>query len=168
MKSGASKIGGLLLACVALAVVAFALHQALKPRPTVEVLVQSVKRDASYRELERALESDDPKQRLPAVQALLELQTDEAFKLLEKATGDRSTVVRVAIVQGLQTLPEQRALPIILNLLDDREFGITRDAITALQRLTTNNYDFRFEAPPDERLAIITQCKRDIRERLKQ
>jgi hypothetical protein len=168
MKSGASKIGGLLLACVALAVVAFALHQALKPRPTVEVLVQSVKRDASYRELERALESDDPKQRLTAVQALLELQTDEAFRLLEKATGDRSTVVRVAIVQRLQTLPEQRALPIILNLLDDREFGITRDAITALQRLNTNNYDFRFEAPPNERLAVITQCKRDIRERLKQ
>lgn len=168
MKAGASKIGGLLLACVALVVVAFALYQALKPRPTVEVLVQSAKRDTSYRELERALESDDPKQRLTAVQALLELQTDEAFKLLEKATGDRSTVVRVAIVQGLETLPEQRALPIILNLLDDREFGITRDAITALQRITTNNYDFRFEAPPDERLAVITQCKRDIRERLKQ
>jgi hypothetical protein len=168
MKSDASKIGGLLLACVALALVTFAFHQVLKPRPTVEGLVQSVQRDGSYRELERALESEHPKQRLTAVQALLELQTDEAFKLLQKATGDRSTVVRVAIVQRLQALPEQRALPLILRFLDDREFGSTRDAITALQRLTTSNYNFRFEAPPDERLAVITQCKRDILERLDQ
>lgn len=168
MKSGTSNIGALLFVCVALSAVAFALFQLMKPPPTVEVLVQSVKRDASYRGLERALESNDPKRRLTAVNALLKLHTDESFKLLEKATGDRSIVVRVAIVHGLQTLPEKYSLYLILKLLDDREYGVVRDAITALQRINAINYDYRFEAAPDEKLAIIMQCKRDIHERLGQ
>jgi hypothetical protein len=71
-------------------------------------------------------------------------------------------------VQRLQSLPEQKALPLISQLLDDKEFGIVRDAITALEKLTGSKYDFRFEASPQEKAAIIAQCKGEIGKRLKQ
>lgn len=169
MRTGAAhtRVGKLVLATAAVGLVACLLYQVSRPPTTVGSLIQSVKQDASYVKLECAIESDNQKERLAAVQALLYLQTDEAFKLLEKATTDRSTVVRVAIVQRLRNLPQQKALPLIQKLLDDKEFGVVRDAVAALGTHTGNNYIFRFEAPPEEKSAVVERCKRDITERLK-
>jgi len=150
-----------------LVLIAFILYKSLRPLPSVEALIQSVNRDSDYRELRHALESRDSEERLRAVHALLALQTNDAFKLLRTAVSDQSTVIRVTIVGHLQDFPEQKAIPLIMILLDDREFGIQRDAIAVLQKITGKNYNFRFEASPEEKADIIIRCKRDINERLK-
>lgn len=168
MKTTISSTIKLALAAAALVLVAYILYRALQPAVTVDSLIQSVNRDASYQKLERALESNNAKDRLKAVKALLILQTDEACDLLGKAARDTSVVVRVALVQGLQSLPERKALPLILQLLDDKEFVIVRGAINALEKKTGSKYEFRLESSPEEKTAIIAQCKRDIVERLKE
>jgi HEAT repeat protein len=157
----------LLLTAGVVALIAYALYNTLQPASSVEGLVQSAKESGSPKRIVKALASHDQKERLKAVQALFVVQTDEAIKLLEKATEDKSTVVRVAIVLNVSDLPERKALSIILRLLDDREFGIVRDSIAALQKFTGRDYGFRFEASTEEKAAVIAQCKHDINERLK-
>lgn len=168
MKTTVSSTIKLALAAAALVLVAYTLYRALQPPVPPEKLVQSVNRSGSYRKLERALESNDVKYRISAVKALLILQTDEACRILKKAARDKAVVVQVALVQGLQSLPERKALPLILELLDNEQFVIVRGAINALEKITGSKYDFRLESSPEEKAAIIAQCKRDIVERLKQ
>ena len=157
-----------MLALVVTAAVVLVLYKYLQPSLSIESLIDSAKRSGSLNGIEKVLASHDQKERLKAVQALHVLQTDEAIRLLERATEDNTILVRLVIVQGLQDLPEQKALPLISRLLDDREFGIVRDAISALEKHTETKYNFHFEATREEKAAIIAQCKRDISERLKQ
>jgi HEAT repeat protein len=143
-----------------LIIIAYEIHNAFQPATTEELITAASQ--GSFIEVKSALASKDPKARIQAVQALTSLGTDEAFSLLEIATHDKATVVRVALVNRLSSVPEKKALPILKELIDDHEFGVARDAIIIIQKITGKDYHFRFDASPQEKSQIIAECKHDI------
>ena len=151
-----------LLAIIIIAAVSLGIIKCM-PLKTVEGLIKTAEH-GSYSSLEKALNSNEPKNRIHAVQALLYLQTDEALKVLKSATRDQNVIVRSALVQGLNKIPKKKALPLLLILLDDREFSIVREALKTVKSHTGKNYLYTFEATTEQKLKVILECKQDIQE----
>ena len=166
MKKTARAFGG--MAALAVILSGAVVLIVLTPRPrTTEALVHSAREEASYEPIERQLSSRNYRDRLQAVHALLDLQTEAAYQLLEAACKDRTPIVRVVIARRMTNLPERAGLRLARHLLDDPHPAIVRDAVLGIEHLIGERYSFE-EASEREKTRIIAQCKSDVDFRLLQ
>jgi HEAT repeat protein len=122
--------------------------------------------------LETAMEQPRPEVREAAAISLAQAGGRGKGALLAEATNDESAKVRAAAVTGLGQVRAFDQMPALLAALEDDSLGVRRRAAEAITRITGIDFNFRADAPLDQRQRAAAQfrtlwelVKEDIRKR---
>ncbi len=94
-------------------------------RRTAIYLLRAFGGNDALPELSPLLEDADVNVQREAIRAIITIGTDEAYGLLEKALMSGSARSREAVLSALGTLRDERALPLFLHIVGNREYRRT-------------------------------------------
>ncbi|NBD32089.1 MAG: HEAT repeat domain-containing protein, partial [Cyanobacteria bacterium] len=88
--------------------------------------------DVNLEQLSQQLESSSQRDRMVALARLRDVDPEQAVPLIKKVLYDKSLQIRSMAVFALGVKPTAESFPLLLDCLEDEDYGIRADAAGAM------------------------------------